>query len=510
MKVNFTRNFIKIYFWQFISIILNFAALFIVIPHISNDKELYGVYTLCISLNIFLSYADLGFIGAGKKFAAEYYAKNKIEKSNRIIGFSLFFLSLFIALFLIFFLISGFNPDLIFSNLSSLESFNIASSLFFILAFSTPIILFQQLSNTIFGIRIESYIPQRINILGSFIKILSVFYFFKDGNYDIVGYFLFFQCVNIIVLFIQFYIIKKKYNIGFLSLLSTIKFNKKIYQKIKPLAFSSLFLTFSFILYYEIDNIAINHLFGATDLAVYAVGFTLINFFRSLIGIFYSPFNVRLNHYIGENDKNKFKKLYSDLVKYTLPLFTIPAITLYTLAEPIVLSWVGINYYDSIIVFKLLIIGFFFTFISIPTSLILHSLLRLKELYLINIIIPLVYWLGILFTYSQFGILSFAFFKSVSFFIGAIFYLHIYLKFTSNSIIYFFKKIIAPTIIPIVFIHYSGAYLVNLLSINNLSSLNLIKISLVLILVIISALLIQVVIDGDLRLTLKKIYLDLV
>ena len=77
MKVNFTENFIKVYFWQIISIFLNFLALFIVVPSLSEDKEIYGIYTLCISFNIFLSYADLGFIGAGKKFAAEYYAKNK-------------------------------------------------------------------------------------------------------------------------------------------------------------------------------------------------------------------------------------------------------------------------------------------------------------------------------------------------------------------------------------------------------------------------------------------------
>ena len=508
MKINFTKKILKVYFWQIISIILNFLALFIVVPSLSGNKEIYGIYSLCISFNIFLSYADLGFIGAGKKFASELYAINKIRESNNIIGFSLFFLSLFLGIFLIFFLISGFNPNLIFSDLSSDESYYVASSLFFILAFSVPIILFQQLSNTVYGIRIESYIPQRINIMGSVIKILSVFYFFRENTYNIVGYFLFFQIINICVLYLQFYIINKNYNIKFFSLLFTIKFDKKIYKKIKPLAFSSLFLTFSFLLYYELDSIAINKLFGPTSLATYAVGFALMNFFRSFIGIFYSPFGVRFNHYLGEGNNEKFNKLYSDLVKYSLPLFLIPVFTLYTFAEPIIFSWVGVSYIDSILIFKLLIIGFGFTFISVPTSLIMYSLVRLKELYAVNIIIPFVFWTGIFFTYENLEVLSFPIFKSISFLIAAIFYTYIYICFTRNTIMFFLKKIISPVIIPIIFIHYIGSYLINLISINTMSSLNLIKIISLLLFVTICAYLIQILINKDLKTTIKRFYAE--
>ena len=182
MKINFTNNFLKVYFWQIISLALNFSALFIVVPSISANKELYGIYTLVISFSIFLNYADLGFIGAGKKFAAEFYANGQLLQSNRAIGFSLYFLSFFIFLFLITFIVFGLNPDLIFKDITTPELRNISSSLFFILALSTPIILFQQLINSIFGIRIESFIAQRINILGSLIKIFSVFYFFREGN----------------------------------------------------------------------------------------------------------------------------------------------------------------------------------------------------------------------------------------------------------------------------------------------------------------------------------------
>ena len=506
MKTNFTNNFVKVYFWQIISLALNFLALFIVVPSISGNKELYGIYTLVVSFSIFLNYADLGFIGAGKKFAAEYYANGQLLQSNRAIGFSLYFLSFFIFLFLIAFIVFGLNPDLIFKDISTSELHNISSSLFFILALSTPLILFQQLINSIFGIRIESFIVQRINILGSLIKIFSVFYFFREATYDIVGYFLFFQLINFLCVLIQFIVIQKRYKIKFWNLMSNIKFNKDLYNKIKPLALSGLFLNFSFILYYELDNLIIGKFFGPTNLAVYAVAFTLLNFIRSLIGIFYSPFSIRFNHFIGTGDSNKFKKLYIDLVKYSLPLFGIPIIALFIFAEPIIISWVGTNYTDSILIFKLLIIGFLFTFISLPTSIILNSLLRLKELYLINIIIPLVFWIGIYFTYNEIGIASFALFKSISFLIGALYYLKIYLNFTNFSIFKFTKIIILPIMLPIIYLYITGSYIVYKYPINEMSYSNLLFVACSLLFVISSAFLIQILSNRDLFIFLKQKY----
>ena len=71
---------------------------------------MYGVYTLCISVNIFLVYADLGFIGAGKKYAAEYFAKKETENERNLIGFSVFFLLIVLLVFSLIFLLLIFYP----------------------------------------------------------------------------------------------------------------------------------------------------------------------------------------------------------------------------------------------------------------------------------------------------------------------------------------------------------------------------------------------------------------
>lgn len=48
---------------------------------LSSNKILYGIYSICISLTIFYNYADVGFLSAGQKYAAESYAK-EIEQEK--------------------------------------------------------------------------------------------------------------------------------------------------------------------------------------------------------------------------------------------------------------------------------------------------------------------------------------------------------------------------------------------------------------------------------------------
>ena len=78
--------------------VLNFGSMFIVLPYLTLDTTVYGVYTLCVSFSIFLSYADLGFVGAGQKYAAECFARDEVEEEINIIGFAGFILLVFLVL----------------------------------------------------------------------------------------------------------------------------------------------------------------------------------------------------------------------------------------------------------------------------------------------------------------------------------------------------------------------------------------------------------------------------
>jgi O-antigen/teichoic acid export membrane protein len=304
MDNSYTKNYLKIYFWQGVSLVLNFLSMFIVVPYLTSEPSIYGIYTVCISISIFLSYADLGFLGAGQKYAAEYFAKGQRKEEINVIGFTNFILLVFLLLFSAGFFILSLQPELLIKNLLPGKQETIASSLLLILALFTPVTLLQRLLQMIFGIRLEDYIIQRTNVVASLLKIISVLWFFREGQYNIVGYFLFTQIINLTAAMLTILIARKRFSYDFIALIKSIHFNKIVFAKTKNLAFTSFYLTFTWILYYELDPAAIGKILGPQQVAVFAIGLTIMSFIRSIMGILFSPFNARFNHFIGTDRKS--------------------------------------------------------------------------------------------------------------------------------------------------------------------------------------------------------------
>jgi len=463
IKKSYTKNYLKIYLWQGVSLVLNFLSMFIVVPYLTSEPAIYGIYTVCISISIFLAYADLGFLGAGQKYAAEYFARGEIKEEIKVIGFTNFILMFFLLLFSIGFLILSFQPELLIKDLTPGKQETIASSLLLILALFTPVTLLQRLLQMIFGIRLEDYIVQRTNIVASLLKILSVLWFFRNGDYNIVGYFLFTQIVNLLAALSTLLIARKRYNYDFKALLKSIHFNKKVFAKTKSLAFTSLYLTFTWILYYELDPATIGKFLGATQVAIYAIGLTILSFFRSILGILFSPFSARFNHFVGLGDEEGLKSFYLQVVIILAPIVVIPIVTIAILASPLILSWVGSDYLGSVEITRYLVLCNLFAFITYPAGILLTAKERLKVMYIIGTLIPLVFWSGIVFTYHIWGLKSFAIFKLIALVLSAIAYYFIMLKFLNINFVKSLKEIFKPILFPILFIIISSFLIRDLL-----------------------------------------------
>lgn len=452
MQKSYTKNYLKIYLWQGVSLVLNFLSMFVVIPYLTSDPTTYGIYTVCISFSIFLAYADLGFMSAGQKYASESFATGDRDEEIKIIGFTNFILLVFLILFSVIFLFLSTRPELLVKDLKTIEQKHVASSLLVLLAIFTPTTLLQRLLQMIFGIRMEDFIIQRTNTIGSIIRILSVLWFFRDGNYNIIGYFLFTQIVNLIAALITLQFARVKYNYDFKKLFLSLSFNKVIFKKMKGLAFTSLFVTISWILYYELDTVAIGKLLGAREVAIYAIGLTVLAFFRSILGILFSPFNVRFNHFVGSGEEENLKSFYLQIVSILAPVVMFPIIAIAIFAKPLIITWVGGDYSDSVTAVQFLVFCNFFAFITYPTNFMLLAKERQKEMYIINTILPVVFWTGIVFTIGVWGVKSFAIFKFIAFLFSAVVLYRLMIGYLKINVLKSLKIIFSPLFLPTLFL----------------------------------------------------------
>jgi len=460
----YTKKYFQTYLWHGISVVLSIFSMVIVMPIISNNNVVFGIYSICISTAIFLSYADLGFVSAGVKYAGECFAKNEQDNEMQFYGFSGFILFLLVSIISVFYLYLSYNPVLLIKDINEPTHIIIASKLLLIQAIFSFNTVLQRFVDGVFQVRIEQYVFQRFSAIGSLCKILSIYYFFHSGGYDIVGYFLFIKVIDLIILVVGLIVIDKKYSISLKSYFNNFKFNKAIYLKTKDLAISSVVVTFLWIVYYEIDLIVIGKTLGASSVAIFAIAATFMKLFRTLSSVLFSPFQNRYNHFIGLNDIKGLKSLVKSVIHFFIPIILFPLISIIILSDQIVLTWVGPQYFKSSLIITILCINFIFGPIRIPGANLLVAFERIKDMYIVNIVMVLVYWLGIILTIDFWGINSFAIFKLLSGGIALLFYAKYLIKFLDIHLSVILKSIITfapPLFLQSILLIKGGTYLPN-------------------------------------------------
>lgn len=458
MQASYTLNYLKTYFWQGISIVLNLMAMFIVVPRLSEFPSIYGIYSIVVSLSIFLNYADLGFFSAALKYASESYSNNNLSDEIEITAFACFILLIFVFFFAIVFWGLSISPQLLIRNLNESNKIDTASYLLKIFALFSPVIIFQRLLQIIYSVRIEEFVNQRIQIAANLLKILSVLYFFKKGSYDIVGYYFFFQVMNLIACIVSAIISRKRFGYDYLFFLQSLKFRRNLFNKTKSLSLTSFYSAITHVLYYELDFFIIGKILGPEKAAIYAVGFALQSFIRGLFGVLYTPFYARFNHFIGQKDENALTGLLQAIMVITIPVVVFPVLCMTLLMKPLIFCWVGSHYALSIPVAQFLVLSSIYSFISYPAGGMLIAREKIKLLYFTSSILPIVYWAGVLATIGTMGINSFAMSKFIS--ISSVNVIFLYfivneLNIKFKSLLKFvFKPIIIPSVLLLVSLIY--------------------------------------------------------
>ncbi len=446
MDISYNKNYLKIYVWQFAAMITNMLSFFVVIPFLSKEPTLYGIYSICASTVLLLNYADIGFLSAGYKYAAESFARGNRAYEIRVTGFVLFVLSIFVLLFAGLMLLLFLFPNILIADLVSPRERAFASQLFVILLLSSPSVLLQKAAYIIYGIRLEDFIYQRLMLVANLIKIGSVYIFLSHGPANIVGYFLFIQLISFLAFVSSLAIAWKRYQYDFGLLIRSIRFSKEVYATARALAFSSLLGTATWVLFHELDLYAIARFLGPKEAGFYAIGLSVFALIRSFNGIIFTPFGTRFNHFRGLHDEKGLQAFYGKVVTLTQPIVLFPTLSVILFMSPLILCWVGPGYEASVKAGRLLSAVFLFSFVASPAGMLILAREQTRVMNFVSLVLASVYWSGVLLTVHHLGINSFAYMKLISFSLSVVIYWLVSTRLLQLSSITLLGRIILPAL----------------------------------------------------------------
>ena len=455
----YSNKYLKIYFWKILRLIIGSLSFLIVIPKIGTDQNIYGVYTFCVSLTIFFQYADIGFLDAGQKFAADFYVKKDLKNEIKIFSFIYFIMFIGVIFFSLFLLTIIYRPHYFINNITSANSQLLKSLLIILIVFS-PTVILQRFCQSVFTIRIEDYIYHSIDLFFNLLKVLSVFCFFNNKTNNLLMYFIFIQIMNFLSALSCLIIIKKRFNYDFRLLITSFKFSKDTFNKVKHLSFSSFVATICWVLFFYIDNIIIAKLTSVSYLAIFSIGISIITLLIGLINTVFSPFLFRFNELIINNDKFNFDKALNIIIRTLIPVIVISLFIIFLFTDKIILGWLGQAYNGSIQITRILITSLIWFSFSVPFNYILISKQRINKIYTSSIILPFLFFLIILLTLPKNNAMYVAIAKSISLLIYSIYVIfsckfYVDKKIYSNLLKTFFRLSIFFLIISTLYYYFN-------------------------------------------------------
>ena len=395
--------------------------MFWVVPIIAGNQEQYAIYMICLSLCLFLTYCDFGFLAASQKYASEAIGKGDHDVEITYIGFSTALVGCFCLLFFIAMMMLSLNPTLVINDLSQ-EQTIFASNMLLTLAIMMPIqVILQRTLHLIVSVRLLDYLTIRIDVICNGLKIIIIPLFFDSEVFLLLEYFISSISLSILGCIVGFIAAKNKIQFSFKALLKAIRFKRVTFDKMKYLAGSSSLATLFFILYYELDLLIAAKFFSIEAVAYYALAFAFYNFLRALTGVIYSPFTSLMNLSYGENGESGAKDIAYKLLEITLPLFIFIAVSLVIYAQKIVAFWVGLEYLASGNLIIILAIGLALNSFTNVAGIYFITMQRHRDLVFASAIRMASFVIFLMIFFEDFGVDSLAYAKTIGSIIGSIF-----------------------------------------------------------------------------------------
>ena len=383
---------------------------------LSESPDILAIYSICVSLVLFFSYTDFGFIAAGKKYASEHVTSENFGLQLSLLGNS------FSISFLISFLLSGtlfllsFNPEIIISDLKNNSQYSyIASILLKTLSISCLFQIFTNYIVSFFEINLKKYYCDAVLIC---IAILSFIFFFlidKTNENWILIYFISLKSLDLLSLTVLFFLSSKIFKIKLIELIKNFRIRKKLIKKGLKLSFASIIVSICGFIFYELDNLFLAKNTDLISISFYSIAAIGPFILRTTFSILYSPFNAIFNYI--KDEKKAYKDYIQKVIIFFFPITFIGIIILSLFSKEIIFSYVGSDFQYSIMPFIFLCLAWSFSFLTYPSSAYLYSMEHNKRIILSGLISPIVFWTvnfyHVIF-YNKFSIETFCFNKMIA------------------------------------------------------------------------------------------------
>lgn len=386
----YNNDLIRIYFWNSLSTIFRLILTFVVIRMISENKNILGIYSVCISLSIFFSYSDLGFLKSAIKFSSEYVLSKEYDKQLRILGSGVFITFISIIIINIPIFVIAIKPVFLINHITEKEIV-FARSLILIVGAYSIFEVFKKYVVSFLSINLKNYYS---NIISFVISFLSLIYLFSTNNNEdyfwVIKYVFLVRVLEVIGIIVLFYLVKIKYGISFLTFFKSFTYNKKIITSSLKLSISGFIVSLLFLLFFEFDNIYLAKKVNLEKLSFYSVALISPLLLRTFFGIIYSPFSSIVNYSI--HSKHKTMSSIRNLIWIFFDVVVLAVIIPFVFSKAIIFSYLGNSYAESVIPLSILSLLFLFTFLTYPLDIYIFSKKKYRLMYFLSFCPVITFW----------------------------------------------------------------------------------------------------------------------
>ncbi len=328
----YTNTLVTTYLLMFVQISIPFLLLPYMVAKL--EAELYGLWVL---FNTIMGYFGLTGFGFGTTFLKEVSKKDDFKYISRYLSSTLFFyiivssLAVFIFLYLLIHLETVFliHDEHIFDA-------KLAFSIFFVVFFINFI---SSLFGTLLFAKNMLHIQNYISMVNSIITAVFIFLALYNG-YRLITLALINLCMSVVFSIIVYYMVSKK----ILFEISLKYFDVSLIKEMIKPSIHYFIITASAMVILSSDNIVISSFIGVGSLAVYAIGYKLVDISQKIL---FKIVDIMIPNIALLDEKGKYKeilKLHNKTLVFSLFLGLLGYGFLFIYGGSILEWWVGAEY----------------------------------------------------------------------------------------------------------------------------------------------------------------------